>query len=267
MQLTSIRVYPVKAAAGIEVEKWEVDSFGLRHDRRFMLVDPDGVFVTQREEPRLALLRPQLERDALRLAVPGAGERVVALEPGHGDELRVRVWSAELRALAPDPGVDRWLSEFCGRALRLVYLPETSFRRVDARYVPERRRTSFTDGFPFLVIGQASLDALNQRLARPLPMDRFRPNLVVGGSEPFAEDAWERIRIGELSFDLVKPCSRCSVTTTDQTLGVRDGDEPLRTLAQFRRRDGAVIFGQNAVHAGTGTLRTGTPVLVENSLG
>lgn len=260
MQLASIHVYPVKAAAGCEVAEWEVDRFGLRHDRRFMLVDPEGLFVTQREEPRLALLRPHVEGDALRLEAPGAGERALALAPRRGEELRVRIWSAELRALAPEPDVDRWLSEFLGRPLRLVHLPETSFRRIDARYVPERRPTSFTDGFPFLVIAQASLDALNRRLARPLPMDRFRPNLVIGAAEPFAEDGWERIRIGSLTLALVKPCARCSVTTTDQARGERDGDEPLRTLAQFRRRGGAVHFGQNAVHDEPGRLRRGLPV-------
>ncbi len=262
MQLASIHLYPLKGAAGLEVAEWEVDAFGLRHDRRFMLVDPEGRFVTQREEPRLALVRPRIEGDRLLLALPGQAERALALEPRAGEELAVSVWSAELRALAPAPGLDAWLSAFLGRALRLVYMPEASFRRVDARYVSERRRTSFTDGFPFLVIGQASLDELNRRLAAPLPMNRFRPNLVIQGAAPFAEDGWAQIRIGALDFALVKPCSRCVVTTTDQARGERDGAEPLRTLARFRRRGDAVLFGQNAQHAGPGRLRAGDAVEV-----
>jgi hypothetical protein len=262
MRLASIFLYPVKSGAGIELAASELDDFGLAHDRRFMLVDARGDFVTQRDDPRLARLRPRIDRDELLLALDGAGERRVALSPTTGDPLRVRVWSAGLAAIAPDRGVDAWLSAAFERPLRLVFLPDASFRRIDSRYVAARRRTSFTDGFPLLVIGAASLADLNARLARPLPMDRFRPNLVIEGAAPFAEDAWQRIRIGAVELALVKPCSRCMITTTDQARGARDGDEPLRTLASYRRRGGEVYFGMNAVHAAPGRIAVGEAVEV-----
>jgi len=142
----------------------------------------------------------------------------------------------------------------------LAYMPDTVVREVDQNYAPAGGRAGFADGFPFLLVGEASLADLNARLARPLPMNRFRPNLVVSGSAPFAEDGWRSIRIGNIPMEVVKPCARCVVTTTDQGTGRRDGDEPLHTLASFRRQEGKVMFGQNAVPYGQGLLRIGDPV-------
>jgi len=165
--------------------------------------------------------------------------------------------------VAPDHKADDWVSRVVGEECFLAYVPDTVVRTVDPIWSPEGGRTGFADGFPFLLAGEASLADLNARLPKALPMNRFRPNLVVRGSAPFAEDGWKRIRIGGLPMRVVKPCARCVVTTTDQATGRRDGDEPLRTLATFRRQGQKVMFGQNVVHDATGPLRVGDPVELE----
>lgn len=252
-RLESLHVYPIKGAAGLNPAAWEVDARGFRYDRRWMVVQPSGEFLTQRELPELALIRPRIEPPHLVISAPGMVELRLPLAPLGGRPLRVRVWNDRVGALLTDPSADRWFTEYLGLPTGLAWLPEDADRPADPVYAPPTAQVSFADAFPFLVIGQASLDDLNARLAEPLPMNRFRPNLVVTGAEPFAEDGWRRIRIGELGFDVVKPCARCVVTTTDQLTG-RRGQEPLRTLATYRRIDGKVMFGQNALHDRAGRL-------------
>jgi uncharacterized protein YcbX len=264
--LSSLHVYPLKGAAGFSPEAWEVDDRGFRYDRRWMLVDPAGDFITQREEPRLALVRTRIEPPHLVLEAPGMSPIRLALAPMGGRELAVQVWGQLVEAWLPDTRADQWISEYLGRPCGIAYMPEVATRPIDPNYAAPWREVSFADAFPFLVISQGSLDDLNQRLPVPLPMNRFRPNLVVTGTAPFAEDRWRRIRIGHLQLELVKPCDRCVVTTTDQATAER-GHEPLRTLASFRRRDGKVFFGQNAIHDATGRLVAGevVEVLAEGS--
>jgi uncharacterized protein len=263
MILSAINIYPLKSARGFTAVTWEIDDFGFRYDRRWMVVDTAGQFITQRDEPRLALLAASVAGDSLWLEAPAMPSLETALEPESGDPLPVTVWRDRCDAWLPDPDGDRWLSRFLGLPCRLAYIPPSSFRRVDPGYVQANRRVSFADAFPFLLIGQASLDELNRRLAQPIPMNRFRPNLVVSGETPHAEDGWPRIQIGEMGFDLVKPCARCVVTTTDQATGRRDpAQEPLRTLAAYRGRNGEVMFGQNAIHDRPGRLRVGDGVEV-----
>ena len=262
--LSALYLYPIKSCGGIGVTEWEVDAFGFRFDRRWMLVTPQGHFLTQRELPALALVGAAIAPPHLRVTAPGAPELLTALAPQGGRPVATEVWGDPLRAVAPDPKADEWFSNYLGREVVLVYIPDTAVREVDRNYAPDGARTGFADGFPFLLLGEASLDDLNARLATPLPMNRFRPNLVVSGSAPFAEDGWRRIRIGGISLQVVKPCARCVVTTTDQATGRRDGDEPLRTLATFRRQDDKVMFGQNVVHYGTGRLRRGDQIEFES---
>ena len=261
MQLAAMHIYPVKSCGGISVTAWEADALGLRHDRRFMICTPDGRFVTQRETPALALVRTALRGPHLVLTAPELPELVLPHTPLGGRPVLVRVWDDELRVVAPDHKADDWVSRVVGEECFLAYVPETVVRPVDPIWSPEGGRTGFADGFPFLLAGEASLADLNARLPKALPMNRFRPNLVVRGSAPFAEDGWKRIRIGGLPMRVVKPCARCVVTTTDQATGKRMGDEPLRTLARFRRQERGVMFGQNVVHYGTGMLRVGVAVL------
>lgn len=263
LSLAALRVYPVKSCRGLSLEASEVDRFGLRLDRAFMVVGAgDGRFVSQREEPGLARVETELSAQALTLSAPGAGRIRIGLEVEGGPRRPVEVWRHRGEGLDQGEAAARWLSELLGRPLRLVRTPPEHARRVNPERAPEPAWTSFSDGYPFLVLSEASLAALNRRLPAPLPMDRFRPNLVVRGSAPHAEDGWRRIRIGELELVLVKPCDRCAVTTVDQATGEPSGPEPLQTLARYRRSAGAVLFGQNAVARGTGRLAVGMPVEV-----
>jgi uncharacterized protein YcbX len=264
MHLESLHLYPIKSCGGLAVEAWAVERLGLCYDRRWMVVAPDGRFLSQRERPRLALVRPRLEPPHLVVEAPGAPALALPLAPPASEPARVRVWRAMVEAWWAGAEADRWFSRVLGVPCRLAYLPDSGGRPVDPAYAPGGGDTAFTDGFPFLLVGRASLDELNRRLAVPLPMNRFRPNLVVAGSEPFAEDRWRRIRIGAIAFDVVKPCARCVITTTDQDTGAR-GREPLRTLATFRQVGGQVHFGQNLLHRGEGRLAVGDGVEVERA--
>jgi uncharacterized protein YcbX len=260
LRLSSLHVYPVKSCGGLSPTEWEVDDFGLRYDRRWMVVTLDGDFVTQREQPRLALVRPVLTPEALVLHAPGMPELTVPLVPLARERVRVQVWDDITQGAPAGPDAAQWLSRFIGQPVRLVWMPNDVVRITDPAYAVGHR-VSFADGFGFLLISEASLVELNRRLETPLPMNRFRPNLVVSGAEPFAEDGWRELRLGALELTVVKPCARCVTTTTDQETAER-GVEPLRTLATFRKRNGKVMFGQNLVHRGRGRLAVGTPVHV-----
>ena len=261
MHLSEIHIYPVKSLRGISPAFWSLDSLGLAQDRRWMLVDDDGSFVTQRRQARMALVDTALQGDRLWLRAPAMADLCVA-EPGEDAErMQTRVWRDQVRARYAGVEAADWLSEFLGESVRLVHFPDGAERPVDPCYAAAGDRTAFADGFPLLLISEASLADLNARLAQPLPMRRFRPNLVIGGTEPYAEDRWSRIRIGETTFRVVKPCSRCVITTIDPETGVR-GKEPLATLARYRRLANDVFFGQNLIHDGIGTLRLGDPVEV-----
>lgn len=265
LRLSSIHVYPIKSCGGLSPSEWDVDEFGLRHDRRWMVVDLTGDFVTQREEPRLALVRPALADDSLVLRAPGMRELRLPLTPPARDRVKVQVWGDLTEGVPVSPEAAQWLSRFLGRLVRLVWMPNDVVRDTDPEYAVGHR-VSFADGFGFLLISEASLTELNRRLEAPLPMNRFRPNLVVSGSDPFAEDGWRELRVGALELTVVKPCARCVTTTTDQETAER-GVEPLRTLATFRTRNGGVMFGQNLVHRGTGRVAVGTAVDVVSLAG
>lgn len=230
-----------------------------------MVVDPAGRFLTQREYPRLAVLRPAIEGDTLMLSVPGGQCATVplVLPPGTA-RMSVQVW--EHSGPAGDAGdeVAELISEHLDTQARLVGLVPDHDRSTDPRYAPGGQ-VGFADGFPLLIIGEASLAALNDRLVKPLPMNRFRPNIVVADIPAFAEDRWQRITIGDVSVSVVKPCVRCTITTVDQATGVRTGAEPLRALGTFRRGERGVLFGQNAVTLSSGSISVGDPVREQNA--
>lgn len=254
-------VYPIKSLGGIEVSAMEAGARGFQHDRRWMLVDEDGVFLSQRELPRMALVRVRIEGERLVAEAPGAPDLELALRQESGDPVRVSVWGDEVEAVSCDGEADRWFAEFLGTACRLVYMPDEVERTVDPEYGRAGDRVGFADGFPFLLLSEASLDDLNGRLEEPLPMNRFRPSIVVAGCGPYAEDGWRGVRVGDVSLRVVKPCARCAITTVDQASGAR-GKEPLRTLSTYRKVGGDVHFGQNAIPDGGGTLRVGDRVEV-----
>jgi uncharacterized protein YcbX len=265
LRLSGLYRYPLKSAVGECLSQATLDALGLVGDRRWMIVDSvSGRFLTQRLLPQLTQLRAEWQgAQALRLSVAGRPELVVAV-PDAAAELRgVTVWSDSLQV--PDAGdaAALWLSEWLQRPCRLVQVPAERARQVDTGYAEVGEQVGFADGFPLLLIGQASLDDLSARVGRPLEMLRFRPNLVISGSEPYAEDQWRRIRIGALEFRLVKGCSRCIMTTLDPQTGERSSDrEPLATLKTYREREGEVYFGQNLLRSGPGELQLGMAVEV-----
>jgi uncharacterized protein YcbX len=264
IRLSSLHVYPIKSCGGTAVEEWEVDERGLRHDRRWMLVDETGRFLSQRQHPRMALIRVRIEADRLDVSAPGIPSLEVPLLLPESKPMLASVLGDLVETLPVGEEADRWFGEFLGVRCRLVHLPDGSVRPVDPEYGEPGDRVGLADGFPFLLISEGSLADLNARLERPLPMDRFRPNLVVAGCEPFAEDGWRVVRIGHITLRVVKPCARCAITTVDQGTATR-GKEPLRTLATFRKHGSKVLFGQNLIHDETGVLRVGDPLEVSRA--
>ena len=259
LSLSGIVVYPIKSAGGIPADAWEVDDFGLRYDRRWMLVDSQGRMITQRTHPRLALARPAIEGE--RLVVRGGDQAplVLPLHPAPAVGATVTIWDDRCQALWQGEASAGWFSTLLGAEVSLVYMPESTWRPANPARAPASSRVSFADAYPFLLLSEESLTDLNGRMATPLPMNRFRPNLVIRGGAAFAEDELAAFRIGDIAFRAVKPCDRCVLTTTDQETAER-GVEPLRTLATFRKVDGKVYFGQNVVHDQPGRLAVGMPV-------
>ncbi|MFN8125332.1 MAG: MOSC domain-containing protein [Candidatus Nanopelagicales bacterium] len=261
MHLSALWVYPLKSCAGVAVDRWPLDADGLRYDRSWMVVDPDGEFLTQREEPRLALARPRWSGDGWDVDVAGEDRFQLPLRVS-GPTVPATVWGHTGPAVDAGDLPAAALSRLLDRPVRLVGLADDHDRRADPGYGADEAPVGFSDGFPLLVSTDASLADLNRRLPTPLPMRRFRPNLVISGSSPWAEDDWRRVVVGAATLDVVKPCSRCTITTVDPDRGVRDGGEPLRTLGTFRRGERGVIFGQNAVPRSTATVAVGDPVTV-----
>lgn len=259
LALSQLTVYPIKSAGGVFIRSWEVDDFGLRHDRRWMVVDGGGRQVTQRTHPRLALARPAFAGDRLRISAPGLTDLELPLRPAGGITTTVVVWDDVCEAVWLGEDAAAWFSRLLAAPVSLVYMPESTLRPANPAYVRAGVRVSFADAFPFLLLSEESLADLNGRMAVALPMNRFRPNLVVRGGAAFAEDELGEFAIGTVRFRAVKPCDRCALTTTDQETAER-GVEPLRTLATYRKRDGKVYFGQNVVHTGTGRLEIGDRV-------
>jgi uncharacterized protein YcbX len=232
MKVTEINLYPIKSMRGTSVPEALVRSQGLENDRCWMLVDDEGKKITQRECPRLALLLPRIEEGRLRVQVPGSSDIVIALDRAgwRGELLTVDLWGHEHTGVIAAEAINRAFSDATGVSCRLLWLAWDGD-------VP------FHDDAPLLVISQLSLDELNRRLPETIPMNRFRPSVVVAGSDGFEEDDWQRIAIGETEFDAVKLCVRCAITTVDQAEGVFRGPEPLKTLATFRRVEQNVAFG------------------------
>jgi uncharacterized protein len=263
MRVTQLYVYPIKGAAGVPLTAARLDAFGIEHDRRWLVVDDAGEFITQRNAAGLGLLQPQLEPGSLVLRSARAGELRLPLAPASSGlaRVRARVWDDEVEAEDAGAAAASYLRSHLGFGARLLYMPAATVRQVDLAYARPGDRVSFADGFPLLLLTQESLDALARRVGQPLPMLRFRPNIVVAGATPHAEDAWQRIRVGRIACDVVKPCARCVVTTLDPATAV-GGDEPLRTLATYRRWQGKVWFGQNVIHRAQGAIAVGDGVEV-----
>ena len=259
LKLTGIYIYPIKSAAGIALEAAQVQARGFQYDRQWMVVDAAGKFMTQRQFPRLALIKVRQLNQQLIIEATDQEPLSIPLNLPSDERISVEVWGDICDAISLGETVEKWFSEFLETPCQLVYLPDNSLRPIKSRYASNHEQVSFADAFPFLLISEASLQDLNQRLDEPMPMNRFRPNLVVSGCEAFSEDSWRSIRIGTIPFRVVKPCDRCVITTVDQNSGIR-GKEPLQTLAQFRRWDGKIWFGQNLIQEQLGLLKVGDSV-------
>ncbi len=262
MIVQSLHVHPLKSGRAIDVTRAEVTALGLRGDRELMVVDRHGHFLTQRGHPRLSLVDVIVDDGRARFAAPDLAPLDVA-HAGVGP-MRVEVWGERVDAVAIDPALDAWISSYLGVDAHVVRLGD-DVRPADREWAARGDVVGFADGFALLVTGTASLVDLNTRLEQPVAMSRFRPNIVVHTEEPWAEDRWRRIHIGDVELELVKPCGRCVTINVEQATG-RSTREPLRTLAGFRtlehRGKSRIVFGQNAVPRGVGDLRVGDPVVV-----
>ena len=259
--LGGVYVYPIKSCGGISLASADLGATGLLHDRRWMLVDEGGGFMSQRRHPRMALISTRVTPDRLVVSAPGMPDMEVPLEGEHEEPIDVEVWGDAQRGEPVGGNADLWFGRFLGTRCRLVRKPEDDVRPVDSAYARSGDQTSFADAFPLLLISEASLEDLNGRLESPVPMNRFRPNLVVRGCGPYAEDSWDEIRVRGAAFRVAEACSRCAITTVDQGSGER-GKEPLKTLATYRKSGSEVLFGWNLIHTSTGTVSVGDPVEV-----
>ena len=264
IEVSQLYIYPLKGAAGVSVERAEVIDTGFADDRRWMLVDRDGMFMSQRSHPKMVLIRVAARNGLLALDAPGM-QRLEVEKPVKRAIIDVTVWSDTVKAICADANANEWLSDFLDEDVRLVYMPDSTFRQVDRDYFANDQQVSFADGFPFLLISQESLDELNRRMESPIEMIRFRHNIVVKGADaPNAEDHWHDMTIGTVRFAGVKPCARCAVPTVDLQTG-KFGKEPNRTLATYRRVGSQVYFGQNLVHLDRGVIAIGDAVQLSGS--
>jgi MOSC domain-containing protein len=263
--LTAIYVYPIKSCRGIAVETARVEPRGLAHDRRYMLVDANGRFITQRQHPRMALIEVAFEDDGYAVRAPGMRPLHLPSALNAAGECKVEIWRDTVEASLADTDTNLWFSEYMGFACGLAHLADHQHRPVTHASAAFDDEVSFADGAPLLLISEASLAGLNQRLARPVTIGRFRPNVVVTAEAPHAEDDWASISIGQARFDVAWSCSRCTLPTIDPMTGESDAEgEPLKTLRSYRRVGGAVMFGQNLLPRRLGTIRVGDAVGVEN---
>lgn len=261
MHIGALHIYPIKSCRGISVERAEVEPRGLRGDRRYMLVDGNGRFLTQREHPRMALIDVALEHDGYRVEAPGQPPLHVPVALAAGAECEVRIWRDTVQATLAAEEFNIWFSKIMGFACGLVYLAEHQHRPVQHDAAGFDDEVGFADAAPLLLISTGSLADLNSRLAEPVAMRRFRPNVVVESGEAFVEDTWRSFEAGEARFDAGWQCSRCVLTTIDPATGEKDaGGEPLETLKSYRRVGPKVMFGQNMIPRRCGTIRVGDTV-------
>ena len=255
--VSSLSIYPVKSCAEVPVDSTKIEDFGLRNDRRWMVVDKHGVMLTQRKIAKMCLIKPEVVDTGLILSANTMSPLTIK-QPISTKNI-VTVWHDQCQAYDAGDEAANWLTHFLSIKCRLVYFPSDEFRQVDRDYAEEGEKTAFSDGFPLLLISQASLDDLNSKLSKEITMSRFRPNIVISGCEPFAEDSWKSIRIGDITLRLVKPCSRCVIPSINLVTAERE-DEPTKTLARYRKRDNKIFFGQNVIANNLGDIAVGMSV-------
>lgn len=257
--LTELFVYPIKGARGISLERGYATARGIEHDRRFMLIDANGDFLTQRDHTEIALIETGIDGDALVVKAHGQEPLRLPLRPQGKADRKARVWDDVCDAVSLGQTAAEYFSDCLKRPAELVYMPDETKRLVSKSYANRGETVGFSDGFPFLLVNEGSLEDLNARLEKSVPMNRFRANFVVRGAPAWSEDSWTCLQIDDVVFFAVKPCSRCQVITVDQATGER-GKDPLATLATFRARANKVYFGWNLVAENEGEVRAGSTV-------
>jgi len=262
-QISQLFIYPVKSLGGIAVQESMVTSRGLQYDRRWMLIDDSNQFLSQRTHAQLALFKPELTSGGIKIVHTATQQsHLIPLQPETNEKLVVHIWDDECSATLVSYELNAWFSNILNFNCRLVYMSHDDLRPVDPRYAGPEHITSFSDAYPMLLIGQSSLDDLNKRLAQPMPMDRFRPNVVVTETIPYLEDKMQHFTAAGIDFYGVKPCARCVMTTVDQQTGL-SSKEPLKTMAGYRKANKKIYFGQNLIHNGEGLLKVGDTLEVK----
>ena len=263
LTVSHLYVYPIKSLGGIELTSARLTDRGFEHDRRWMLVDEENRFMTQRVYPQMALLRTAIHANELTVYEKGNETDKISLNlyPAGNEMIKVQVWDDVCDAMQISDAINQWFSQKLNRVCKLVYMPDATKRKVNAEYALNDDINGFSDAFPVLMIGQASLDDLNSRLEKPVPMNRFRPNIVFTGGEAFEEDTMKHFQISGTDFYAVKPCARCVTTTTDQETGIT-AKEPQKTLAAYRAANNNVYFGQNILYKKEGVIKVGDELKV-----
>ena len=261
--VSELFIYPIKSMGGIALSSATVTNRGFQYDRRWMLVDEQNIFITQRSFPQMALLQVSVTATGLHVQHKITGDAInIPFVPASTATSMVQIWNDTCPAQFISDTADKWFSQILSITCRLVFMPDTSNRKVEEAYAVNNEITSLSDGYPFLLIGQSSLNDLNSRLAEPLPINRFRPNIVFTGGQAFQEDCLKHFTINSIHFYGVKLCSRCQVTTINQDNGVI-AKEPLKTLALYRKKNNKVYFGQNLLHQGEGIVQVGDQIIVQ----
>lgn len=260
--VAALNSYPVKSLAGIDHQTVHLGLPGFDHDRQWMVVSPDGRFLTQRTHPQMAMVETAVENGQLVLNSFGLDAHLVPASHAGMARLPTEVWGDAVQALDVGDDTATWLSQAIDEECRLVEFPSNETRHCKGERSLEQDHTRFADGFPILIISEASLGDLNSRLTDPVEMKRFRPNLVVSGCDAFAEDGWNSIAIGGISIRIIEGCARCSVPTVDPETGVLRGPEPIHTLSSYRERDDGVYFGVDAAPDQEGIISVGDEVVV-----
>jgi uncharacterized protein len=263
IQVSQLYIYPVKSLGGIAKETVEITDMGLKYDRKWMLVDENNLFISQSTRPQMAVLQTAETENGIKVFHKQDPQDaiIIPFDNENAEKINVVIFEDTCDAVEVGKKQNEWFSNMLQTNCKLVYMPDDTGRLVDKRYATNEEITSFTDGYPILMIGQSSLDNLNEKLVEQLPMNRFRPNIVFTGGHPYIEDEIASFEINKINFRGVKPCSRCIMTTINQQTAEK-AKEPLATLATYRRKNNKVYFGQNILHQQTGFIKTGDEIKI-----
>lgn len=260
LSISELTIYPIKSARGISLDSMQLQTMGPECDRRWMVIDKNNTFITQRKVSKMSLINVELTQQGIRLSTDGMASCSVT-KPNSGETFDSSVWGSDVQGLDCGDEVAIWLSDFLSKDCRLIYMPDDFNRAVNTDFASKQEQVGFADGFPLLITSQASLDDFNNKLDNKISMDRFRPNIVISGNQAYAEDQWQIIAIGDIEFSLVKPCSRCIMPSINPQTGVKEMAVN-KALQTYRRRDRETFFGQNALYNRFGSISIGDEVTV-----